>query len=137
MSESWDQQLLTFLKRAGEDLKKSGEDLRGEAQRLLDEVRDPESQEALRARLRHVGEWARNAAREAGGRVEGALRDAGLTSEPRKAPRSKGPRTGSGATRSSPKARTPGRKTVGRKPGARGSTTPGAPHKKPLGRRRG
>ncbi len=60
----WDEQFRAFLKRAGDDLKKMGEDLRTEAQRLVEQVGDPEKQEQVRAKAREVGVWAKQAAVE-------------------------------------------------------------------------
>jgi hypothetical protein len=114
----WDEKLLDFVKKTGEDLKRTGEELLGEAQRTLDELRAPESQEKLRARVSELQRWAKTKFVEARTRAEEAL---GIE-------RPKPP-----SVRSSPTAKkAPGRRSSGsaskRKTAARG--------KKPLGRRK-
>ena len=73
----WDkQQVVDFLKRTGEDLKRTGEEVRREAQRLIDEVRDPEMQAKVKERLSSFGTWAKQTAEEAATMLEGAVKKA-------------------------------------------------------------
>jgi hypothetical protein len=72
----WDQQLKDFLKRTGEDLKKTGDDIRAEAQKLLDEVRDPETQQKIRDGLGNLGQWAKKSAEEAANKIEEVVKRA-------------------------------------------------------------
>lgn len=73
----WDkQQVLDFLKRTGEDLKRTGEEVRREAQRLIDEVRDPETQAKVKERLSGFGTWAKRTAEDAATMLEGAVKKA-------------------------------------------------------------
>jgi len=72
----WDQQLKDFLKRTGEDLKNAGEDMRVEAQKLIDEVRDPETQQKIRDGLGNIGQWAKKSAEEAATKIEEVVKRA-------------------------------------------------------------
>ncbi|HVE83420.1 MAG TPA: transcriptional regulator [Myxococcales bacterium] len=72
----WDQTLVNFLKRTGEDLKKAGEDIRAEAQKLVDEVRDPETQQKIKDGLGNLGQWAKKSAEDAATKIEEAVRRA-------------------------------------------------------------
>jgi hypothetical protein len=67
MAEKWDKQFMDFIKRTGEDLKRTGEEIKVEAQRLLDEVRDPGRQAKLKETLK-------NFTKEAGEMLEGAVK---------------------------------------------------------------
>jgi hypothetical protein len=69
----WDEKLLEFVKKTGEDLKRTGEELLGEAQRTLEELRVPESQEKFRARVSELQRWAKTKFVEARSRAEEAL----------------------------------------------------------------
>lgn len=74
MTEKWDkQQLLQFLKRTGEEFKRTGEELRTEAQRVIEEVRDPSRQAKLRENLEELKQWARTAGKEAAELLENAV----------------------------------------------------------------
>jgi len=75
----WDQQLKDFLKRTGEDLKKAGDDIRAEAQKLIDEVRDPETQQKIRDGLGNLGQWAKRSAEEAANKIEEVVKKADET----------------------------------------------------------
>ncbi len=55
----WETKLRAFMKKAGEDFKRAGNDIKDEAQRLYQEVNDPETQARLRERLKEVGSWAK------------------------------------------------------------------------------
>lgn len=72
----WDKQLKDFLKRTSEDLKKTGDDIRAEAQKLLDEVRDPETQQKIRDGLGNLGQWAKKSAEEAANKIEEVVKRA-------------------------------------------------------------
>jgi hypothetical protein len=72
----WDQTVVDFLKRAGEDLKKAGEDIRAEAQKLIDDVRDPETQQKIRDGLGNLGQWAKKSAEDAAGKIEEVVKRA-------------------------------------------------------------
>jgi len=80
--QQWDERLLEYVKRTGEDLKRTGEELLGEAQKTLDELRVPEAQERWMARLSELRAWATSKFIEARSRAEEAL---GVDS-PKKAP---------------------------------------------------
>ena len=69
----WDEKLLDFVKKTGEDLKRTGEELLGEVQRTLDELRTPESQEKLKSRVTELQHWAKTKFVEARSRAEEAL----------------------------------------------------------------
>jgi hypothetical protein len=71
--QPWDEKLLDFVKKTGEDLKRTGEEFLGEAQRTVDELRIPENQEKLKARLSELRSWAKSKFIEARGRAEEAL----------------------------------------------------------------
>ena len=69
----WDDRLLEYVRRTGEDLKRTGEELLGEAQRTIDELRDPAQQERLKARVAELRTWAKSKFIEARSRAEEAL----------------------------------------------------------------
>lgn len=72
----WDQQVVNFLKRTGEDLKKAGEDIRAEAQKLMTEVRDPDTQQKVKDSLANLGTWAKQTAEGAASAIDQAVRKA-------------------------------------------------------------
>jgi peptidoglycan hydrolase CwlO-like protein len=72
----WDQQVVSFLKRTGEDLKKAGEDIRVEAQKLIADIRDPETQQKIRDNLANLGTWAKQTAEGAAGAIDQAVKKA-------------------------------------------------------------
>lgn len=71
--QQWDERLLEFVRKTGEDLKRTGEELLGEAQRTVDELRDPAQQERLKARVAELRTWAKSKFIEARSRAEEAL----------------------------------------------------------------
>ncbi len=71
--QQWDERLLEFVRKTGEDLKRTGEELLGEAQRTLDELRDPAQAERLKARVAELRTWAKSKFIEARERAEDAL----------------------------------------------------------------
>lgn len=72
----WDLKLKAFLKKTGEDFKRFGGEVRVEAQKLMEEVQDPERQEKLRKGLNDVGVWARKTAIDMATMVEGGVKKA-------------------------------------------------------------
>jgi hypothetical protein len=69
-NDHWESQFRTFLRRTGDELKRMGQDIKDEAQRLLQEVRDPDRQRKVKQNLREVGVWARRTAEEMADLVE-------------------------------------------------------------------
>jgi hypothetical protein len=70
MSEKdWDKRLLDFLKRTGDEIKV-------ETQRLVEEVRDPATQQKVKESLREFGTWAKQTAEDAAQMMENAIRKA-------------------------------------------------------------
>ncbi len=148
----WDkQQVVDFLKRTGEDLKRTGEEVRREAQRLIDEVRDPETQAKVKEKLSNFGTWAKKTAEEAATKLEGAVKKAedmfakasqsirgqGEGAAPEAAPPAPPPPPGAAAA---PRPKRPASKTVGKgKAKAGGSRKPGigaAKARKTIGKKR-
>ncbi len=74
--QQWDDRLLEFVRKTGEDLKRTGEELLGEAQRTFDELRDPTQQERLKARVAELRTWAEAEVRSLNGHIEYLLREA-------------------------------------------------------------
>ena len=66
--QKWEKQLMDFIKRTGDEIKRTGEEIKVEAQRLLDEVRDP-------ARQAKVKESPQGAARQGLGHDQGCRRE--------------------------------------------------------------
>ena len=74
MSEQqWDERLLEYVRKTGEDLKRTGEEFLDQAQRAFDDLRDPAQQERLKARVAELRTWAMSKFEEARGRAEDAL----------------------------------------------------------------
>jgi hypothetical protein len=69
MNEKWNQHILDYIKRTGEEIK-------GETQRILEEIRNPENQQKVRDRLNEFGAWAKQTADEAASLVETAVKTA-------------------------------------------------------------
>ncbi len=126
--KQWDKNFVAFLKRSGEDLKRTGEEIRKEAQRLFEEVRDPETQAKLKDRFTEFGGWAKKTAEEAAGMIETVVKKAedsvraktGSESTPPKA----SPRPPAAPAAAKKAAAKPASKTVGAKK-AGGSRKPG------------
>jgi len=108
--QQWDEKLLDYVRKTGEDLKRTGEEFLEQAQRTFDDLRDPAQQERLKARVAELRTWAMGKFEEARGRAEDAL---GIE-RPKPAPprsaktRSPAARKAKGASRST-------RKPAGRK----------------------
>ena len=71
--QQWDDRLLEYVRRTGEDLKRTGEEFLDQAQRTIDELRDPAQQEKLKARVAELRTWAKTKFEEARSRAEDAL----------------------------------------------------------------
>jgi hypothetical protein len=69
----WDDRLLEYVRRTGEDLKRTGEEFLDQAQRTFDDLRDPAQQERLKARVAELRTWAMGKFEEARTRAEDAL----------------------------------------------------------------
>lgn len=67
--KDWDKRLFDFLRRTGEEIK-------AETQRLVEEVRDPETQRKMKESLREFGTWAKQTAEDAAEKLEAAVRKA-------------------------------------------------------------
>lgn len=72
----WDEKVRLFLQKAGEDLKKVSHDVRTEAERLIADVKDPQTQQKVKTQLKDVGDWARKAAEEMADLVEQGVKKA-------------------------------------------------------------
>src|SRR5215468_5618004 len=69
----WEDRLLEYVRRTGEDLKRTGEEFLEQTQRTFDELRDPAQQERLKARVAELRTWAMSKFEEARARAEEAL----------------------------------------------------------------
>lgn len=67
--KQWDQQILGFLK-------KTGEQIRGETEKILSDIRDPQNQQRMRDSLTEFSNWAKQTAEEAASLMESALKKA-------------------------------------------------------------
>lgn len=72
----WERQLRGFLNRAGEEIRRAGEDIKTEAQRLLEDVKDPDKHRKVRDGLKDLGGWAKKTAEELADLVEKGVRKA-------------------------------------------------------------
>jgi gas vesicle protein len=72
----WDDRVKSFLKKTSGELKRLGSDVKEEAQKLMNEVQDPERQKQLREGLKEVGTWARKTAEEVATVVEDGVKKA-------------------------------------------------------------
>lgn len=72
--KEWKTQVLSFLKKAGDDIKKVGEDVKSETTRLMEEMKDPSKQAAAREKLDHLGTWAKKTAESAATMAEAAMK---------------------------------------------------------------
>ena len=71
--QQWDEKLLEYVRRTGEDLKRTGEEFLDQAQRTFEDLRDPAQQERLKARVAELRTWAMSKFEEARNRAEDAL----------------------------------------------------------------
>ncbi len=67
--KEWDKRLLDFLKRTSDEIK-------AETQRLVEEVRDPATQQKVKESLREFGAWAKQTAEDAAQMMENAIKKA-------------------------------------------------------------
>ena len=126
----WEDQFKVFLKRAQDDLKRMGQDIREEAQKLVGQMQDPNTQQKVKEGLRELGGWARRTAEEVAGLVEkgadraehafrnftGARRRGGAKTAPKRAaPKSAAPRKRPEGGAPKKKTSGPTKKTMGRK----------------------
>ena len=128
MAEKWEKQFMNFIKRAGEDLKRTGEEIKVEAQRLIDEVRDPARQAKVKESLKDLRDKAAAITKEAGEMLEGAVKkvegvvenafDKDKPEEPLKAQPAATPRPPAEPAPAAKSARKAG-KTIGKKAGAK------------------
>lgn len=149
--KEWKTQVLSFLKKAGDDIKKVGEDVKVETTRLMEEMKDPSKQQAAREKLDHLGTWAKKTAENAATLAESAMKKVeeglstatGFVSEtvtkgglrhdtPLDTPAAAAPKSESSRPRKATK-------TVGRKATGAGKKKPAAskaPGKKTVGRKK-
>ncbi|HSP18573.1 MAG TPA: hypothetical protein VLQ79_03605 [Myxococcaceae bacterium] len=121
MPESqWDDKLLEFVRKTGEDLQRTGEELLREAQKTIDEFRDPAQQERLKSRVAELRTWAVSKFIEARSRAEEALGVERPKAAPTRSAKTRRPaaRKAKGAAKSTPRK---GRSAGARRPGARSS----------------
>ena len=141
-------QVLSFLKKAGEDIKRVGADVKTETDKLMEQLRNPDTQAAARAKLEEVGNWAKKTAEDAAVLAETAMLkvEEGLSnatdfvSEKVAAGKKAKPTPRAAAAPSVPREpKGPAKKTVGRKSSAGTKKAPGsrAATKKTLGRKKG
>jgi hypothetical protein len=115
MNEQWDDRLFKFLTRTGEEIK-------AETQRLVAEVKDPETQRKVKEGLREFGSWVKQTAEEAADMIGSAVKKAEAAFSPGG---EKGPDPSEVAERKSTEAQAPAppaatrsssshRKTVGK-----------------------
>ena len=71
--QNWDERLLEYVRRTGEDLKRTGEEFLEQTQRTFDDLRDPAQQERWKARVGELRTWAMGKFEEARNRAEDAL----------------------------------------------------------------
>jgi hypothetical protein len=120
MAEKWEKQFKDFIKRTGEEIKV-------EAQRIIDEVRDPVRQAKVKDALKDLRDKAAAVTKEAGEMLEGAVKkvesafDKNKPEEPPKAQPAAAP-----AAPASKPARKSG-KTIGKKAGAKKAAAAKAP----------
>ena len=69
MNEQWDERLFKYLKHTGEEIK-------AETQRLVAEVKDPDTQRKVKEGLREFGSWVKQTAEEAADMIESAVKKA-------------------------------------------------------------
>lgn len=133
--KKWENQLMDFIKRTGEDLKRTGEEIKVEAQRLMDEVRDPSRQAKVKETLKDLRDKATAMTKEAGDMLESAVKkvEGAFEADKQEGSTNKAPPAAKGAsapaaepTPASKPARKAG-KTIGKKAGAKkaaGAKTP-------------
>jgi hypothetical protein len=136
--QKWEKQIKDFIKRTGDELKRTGEELKVEAQRLLDEVKDPGRQAKVKETLRDWRDKASSLTKDAAEKldsavrkVEGAVENAlDLNKGERGAKAAPAASAPSSKPASSPKPARKSGKTIGKKAGAKKAAGPKAPAKK-------
>lgn len=120
--KKWENQLMDFIKRTGEELKRTGEEIKVEAQRLMDEVRDPSRQAKVKETLKDLRDKATAMTKEAGEilesavkKVEGAFEQDKAAESPKAQPAAAPTPAAEPAAKSTRKAG----KTIGKKAGAK------------------
>jgi hypothetical protein len=111
--QNWDERLLEYVRKTGEDLKRTGEEFLEQTQRTFDELRDPAQQERLKARVAELRTWAKTKFEEARTRAEDAL---GIE-RPKAAPTRSGKTSGKARKKAKGAARTTRR--TGKRPARR------------------
>ncbi len=116
--QNWDERLLDYVRRTGEDLKRTGEEFLEQTQKTFDELRDPAQQERLKARVAELRTWAMSKFEEARARAEDALGIDRQKAAPTRSGKTRGggARKGKGASKS-----TRGSRPASRRPKSRRS----------------
>jgi hypothetical protein len=125
--QKWEKQLMEFIKRTGDEIKRTGEEIKVEAQRLLDEVRDPARQTKVKESLKDLRGKASAMTKDAAEKIETVVRNIEDAVENafdrnKAAETSKAPPAGSTASEepaSKPKPARKAGKTIGKKAGAK------------------
>jgi hypothetical protein len=122
--KKWENQLMDFIKRTGEELKRTGEEIKVEAQRLMDEVRDPSRQAKVKETLKDLRDKATAMTKEAGEILESAVKKVEGAFDQDKsdeAPKSKPAAEPTPASEPAPAAKSARKagKTIGKKAGAK------------------
>src|SRR5690606_18564903 len=73
MASPWEKQFKTILKRAGTELRRTGDEVKAEAQRIIEEMRDPERQARMREQLDDLRGWAKKTSKDLVDMVETAV----------------------------------------------------------------
>jgi len=103
--QQWDEKLLEYVRKTGEDLKRTGEEFLDQAQRTFDDIRDPAQQERLKARVAELRTWAMSKFEEARSRAEDALGIERPKAAPARSTKTRRPaKKGKGASRTTRKA---------------------------------
>lgn len=123
--QKWEKQLMEFIKRTGDEIKRTGEEIKVEAQRLLDEVRDPARQAKVKESLKDLRSKASAMTKDAAEKIETVVRniedavgnalDTNKSGEGAKAQ----PAPAAEAPAAAPKSTRKAGKTIGKKAGAK------------------
>ncbi len=73
--QKWEKQLMEFIKRTGDEIKRTGDEIKVEAQRLLDEVRDPARQAKVKESLKELRSKASTMTKDAAEKIETVVRN--------------------------------------------------------------
>jgi hypothetical protein len=138
--QKWEKQLMEFIRRTGDEIKRTGEEIKVEAQRMLDEVRDPSRQAKVKESLKDLRGKASAMTKDAAEKIETVVRniedavgnalDKNKADEKAaKAQSAAAPAQAPAEPASSPKSARKAGKTIGKKAGAKkaaGAKTPAA-----------